>query len=402
MLKTKKLLIAPSLLMVLHLLYTSVGVIIPPGSIFSAGIIGLYMLIGLILMFKTISKYNNPFLVSIAIFLLMEFAYFIFAEKTYITLFSKNIYGSSKIISIFISILPLYIFYYYSAASRIPKKLFVVFTICFIILMIPKFYYEQEQRILSAFMNRGLVIEDTTINTGYAFLEAALFLPLIVKYKKLSVGIMALLGFYILLSAKRGAILLYGVYLLMYLPIFLKKSRKSSILLLFLLGGVVIIGANYFSQDTYLMGRYEATMEGNLSKRDDLYGSIWNAFWGPNLTVVRLIFGYGFLASKEMSFNVAHNDWLELLAGQGILGVVIYLNVFVQFWKRSRSIFDKEFKVASILLMIVWFGKSCISMGFSDMYFLYVLIGYFMGSTYKCRNVSNDYEKNLKISQNFL
>lgn len=370
----------PVVPMTLHVLYVTIGPFVPEGSPYSKVIIGFYLIYCLVFFVITNKKYHDSIIISLNCFLVMQFVYFLFFDKTYLTLLSGNIYGGQRLLSIFLSILPFYIFYYYSRKGRLTDRNFVFFTVFLIIMAVPKFFYEQQKLLLSFLINKGIEVEDTTINVGYIFLETALLLPLIKRNKYLSLFIMVICGFFIIYSAKRGAILLYSVLLLLYIPSFLEKAGKKIFIILAVFIISCVIGSNLIKQNDYLQKRYEATLEGNMSNRDILYSKILDYCFGVNYSTSGLFFGYGFVSSKDVAGNVAHNDWLELLVDNGLLGLVIYLNIYAQIWKRNRRILDERHKQTCKYILIIMFLKSLISMSFSDIKYIYVILGYVMGN----------------------
>jgi O-antigen ligase len=96
---------------------------------------------------------------------------------------------------------------------------------------------------------------------------------------------------------------------------------------------IVFLLLIYFSyivilQNDFLISRFIQAKEGNLSGRTELYSSLWMYY--KNSDIKNLLFGYGFAQSIRFVGNTAHNDWLEILIGQGIMGISLYFFYFSQ------------------------------------------------------------------------
>ena len=48
------------------------------------------------------------------------------------------------------------------------------------------------------------------------------------------------------------------------------------------------------------------------------------------------LFGGGANHTLIVTDNYAHNDWLEILINQGILGILVYLFYWFKFWQEQR------------------------------------------------------------------
>jgi O-antigen ligase len=90
--------------------------------------------------------------------------------------------------------------------------------------------------------------------------------------------------------------------------------------------------------------------------------------------------GYGYQATthhKQIGIP-AHNDWLELLVDNGIVGALVYALIFILLFK--MIIKEKNIQKRYLLLAIasIWLLKSMFSMSFTDdiTYTLFLLFGY--------------------------
>ena len=138
---------------------------------------------------------------------------------------------------------------------------------------------------------------------------------------------------------------------------------------------------SYMLQNSaYFNERLEYTLEGNSSGRDRLYSVFWRHFINESNPFL-FLFGNGALATLTISFNAAHNDWLEIAINQGLLGILVYVYYWMMFyktWKKSK--FDSEIYLATGLILLVFFMKTLFSMSYNDMTVYDTLcLGYCMG-----------------------
>ena len=76
------------------------------------------------------------------------------------------------------------------------------------------------------------------------------------------------------------------------------------------------------SNSEYFVSRYEQTLEGNTSGRNDIYENLWNTLLlEPNPLYFYL--GRGANSTLNIVGNGAHQDWLETFCNNGLLGVII-------------------------------------------------------------------------------
>ena len=111
----------------------------------------------------------------------------------------------------------------------------------------------------------------------------------------------------------------------------------------------------------------EKTQEGYSSGRDVIYAGAWHA-WSDSDSFVTLLLGRGFdgiLKLESTGHHHAHNDWLELLVNYGLLGVFVYLVLFVVFFIQASKIESLELKYAFLSGLLIWFLKTLYSMGFT-------------------------------------
>lgn len=151
------------------------------------------------------------------------------------------------------------------------------------------------------------------------------------------------------------------------------REMKGKQRLFFILGVVVVACVLiWYLRDTLFesrlfLERVESTKEGNSSGREDLFSTMIN-FYLNDATIIQQLIGVGADGTLKVASNYAHNDWLELLINQGLLGVFIFAFYWFCLYRTSIS---KNLSILSrrVLLMalIYTFLLSLFSMSIGEL-----------------------------------
>lgn len=364
-------------------IYWCQGILYQSGGIISQSIAIVLLCISLLCTFKYISSnriigYPKALLVVLLIVSIYGIiAYITDGEiirgKTSDTrLFSwfKNMY---------LSILPVFTYLYF-VRERYMNTEFVRKIIPVLIVAVScSYYWSYISTIQAIFINTGNDISDITNNSGYMVLS---LLPLLLLYdnKRLwqYVGL-SLIVFFVVLSAKRGAILICGIMSVLFI---IRNYRYSSghkklLTILLMIGFFIIVYSfimDYMSENDYLMKRIEETKEGRSNGRDDLYWTLWDSFKNQNDTW-KYLFGGGVWYTTKLTWTAAHNDWLEFLIDMGLFGVCVYMHYWVSFYRLS---FNKNIPELSrfciFLVFLNMFMKTLFSMSIDTMTFIHSMM----------------------------
>lgn len=355
------------LLVVLFTVYYLQGALYPSGSIVSQGILLIYLLFGIYCFVKAFSNRATPSCVMIwSAFFLMQGLCFLISPKEVVGMKSEAIgrvatFNQFKEIATFM--LTLLIGYYYSYRNKTSEKYIFWFGIIFFLSSIVQYYYSHSQLM----MKYG---EETTNNAGYTMLTVVPYLPIVFKRKRILGIIMAVvIVAFVMWSAKRGALMCLAGAALFALFYYLKtqKVRLKTILgitLLLLVAGYFVY--QQYLDNEYLQYRMEATMEGKSSNRDVAYSQLFN-HWLNETNPLLFLFGNGTAQTITVWGNYGHNDWLELLIDNGLVGALVYFAMFVatiSYIRKARL--SKLNKMSAYLCVLILFMQSCFSMGFSD------------------------------------
>ena len=355
------------LLVVLFTVYYLQGALYPSGSIVSQGILLIYLLFGIYCFVKAFSNRATPSCVMIwSAFFLMQGLCFLISPKEVVGMKNEAVgrvatFNQFKEIATFM--LTLLIGYYYSYRNKTSEKYIFWFGIIFFLSSIVQYYYSHSQLM----MKYG---EETTNNAGYTMLTVVPYLPIVFKRKRILGIIMAVvIVAFVMWSAKRGALMCLAGAALFALFYYLKtqKVRLKTILgitLLLLVAGYFVY--QQYLDNEYLQYRMEATMEGKSSNRDVAYSQLFN-HWLNETNPLLFLFGNGTAQTITVWGNYGHNDWLELLIDNGLVGALVYFAMFVatiSYIRKARL--SKLNKMSAYLCVLILFMQSCFSMGFSD------------------------------------
>jgi len=274
--------------------------------------------------------------------------------------------GATQIGNILCALLPLSLFVCLAQKGVMSDKFFVVAGIVLLVAAILQ--YQHYERII--LLSRESDNENVTNNSSVAFL---MLLPMVFLFKnniqKWATFLICL--FFLITGAKRGNIFAAVIPVLLIGYSMLKDSRRSlkkATLVLSLIVGTVLLTYHWVSNNNYLMYRVEKTKEGNSSGRDVIYVGAWHV-WYDSENPISYLVGYGFDGTIHQTLtghHHAHNDWLEVLVDYGLLGVILYLAVFITFFQQIRRMQSFKWKMVFLSGVVIWFFKTFYSMGFTS------------------------------------
>ena len=247
------------------------------------------------------------------------------------------------------------------------------------------------QQAMEWILARGSSADEITNNAGYLFLS---LIPIWVLFRKKPLLQYAGLAFcmaFILMGMKRGAILIGGVVVLYLIWQIIRNARGKQRFIVILLTAVLAIAGVYFvidmmSSSDYFIQRIEDTKAGNSSARDDLYSFFWTYFT-ERAELLHYLFGRGANGTLEVYYGYAHNDWLEIAINQGLLGIIIYLIYWINFYKTWRQSTNIDAKTILALVGIIYFAKTLFSMSYEDMTYVCTSVFGYALANYKKPNL---------------
>lgn len=315
-----------------------------PGTIVSRVLMLLFMVFSLYFLMKSFSilrvgpGYIKWLFVLLTMFILYGLIYFLSPNTYTITegLSYQDVPKIEYLKNIFLSILPIFAFYYFASKGMITETWIRANSLILLALAVTLFLYKYNDFVINDEYGRT----EMTNNFGYYFV--ALF-PLLCFWNKrpiIQFAYMVVLLVFIIISMKRGA-MLSGVICAIYFinSIFRNATNWGRFVIILALGFLVYFGLPIFSDfiagSEYFQFRLQQTMAGDSSNRDVIYATAVYYIFNET-TLLEFLFGTGADSSIAVLTNYAHNDWLEIGINQGIIGVFIYALYFVSFFKLWR------------------------------------------------------------------
>ncbi len=395
---------ARNILLILLVVYSYLSMTSSEGSIFSRGSIILILVISTFYFINTFfATGKKTFLYNAWSFLLIINIVGFILTANY---FDTQHYG--MFLSILATLTPFYPIYYFSKYGLIKSKHLVWFMIAMIPIAILGFYSNQAEIISSG----PRTVDNVINNMAYVFVRLMPFVFLIRKRKSLSVLLMAIMMIFIILSAKRGALISGVLILIMFFYDLLSTMQKKNkttgyIIVLTSISMLCFLAYHFFMQNEYLIIRLMNLAEGNSSGRDRIWSAIFNSWYGDG-NFLTFILGHGFAASLVITDGYyAHNDWLELISNFGLVGAVTYLALILS---AIRLSFNKNLPFEQRILMKtvvgIWLFISLVSMWYTNMYgylqsiLLAFVVGNHSNLTSGSENILSENSLNSKITSN--
>lgn len=292
------------------------------------------------------------------------------------------------------SLLPIFLFYTYSKDGYLTEKRMRVYFFIFIIVAICNFLHSYQENLRADLYGRT----EFTNNVGYTFLSLMQMLYLFNKKPIVQYVLLSIVLAFIIMSMKRGAIVIGTLCFIQFLYQNWKNSSRTKDRILIFVLTLLILGVAYWyvnnmlEHSDYFVRRLEATQEMDSSGRTDLVSIIWEKYW-TNISMISLLFGNGANSTISFAGNYAHQDWLETLCNNGVVGVGILLSFYITFLK---SAFSKQFKCKKSLksifkmLFLICIMKTIFSMSIQGMEIsITMMIGFLSYNEFKDENTSS-------------
>lgn len=358
-------------------LYITQGLFFEQGSIYSQGMVLLWLLIDVYYTFYFFYHHDKSSVAtSLLFFWLAILLSWLISPQTVHTkgTYTLQTWGDMK--NITLVILTYFPFRHWIKRNILSEKQLRLFALLMIISSVTAYFLNK--KIITYGATDLLEVAEATNNMGYYFVMVIPFLALI-KNQKFSVVLLFFMVYFTLSSAKRGAIVCMVPSVVAYFYYTIKRSKTISttnILSVFIMFSVaVILAYDSYKENAYLQMRMEEMVYSNdTSGRDVIYSNIINAGLEGNL--FQIIFGHGIDQAVAVAGNFAHNDWLELFIDHGILGLILYFTIFrstFRYYVRNKYIIDYNERFLFLSMFICWGLKSFFSMGYTE-YFSFIFL----------------------------
>lgn len=362
--------------LVAWVLYYLQGVVYPASGPISIALLGVNLLVSANCAIKVLQWRNNPvyfkgFNMLMLLFTIYGFALIVLSPSTlYYPLSGKEMPSYNYIKSIYLSLLPIYPFYYYTKKGYLTAERLRIWGLIFLA-SVTMSYFRMQREALAQLVEEGSSVEEVTNNMGYLFLS---ILPILVIYRKkplLQFAAFAFVMAFLIMGMKRGAIAIGFVSAIYFMWQLIRKSSGRVRFMFIFLSVAICVSVVYFfihemATSDYMQYRLESTLEGNSSGRDNLYSFFWHYF-ADEANVLHYLIGRGANGTLEIYYNYAHNDWLEIAVNQGVLGLVVYAFYFLGFYKTWKCATNTDAKTILALMLFIFFAKTLFSMSYADM-----------------------------------
>lgn len=331
---------------------------------------------------------RNPFFSKLTILVLLFVVYGLFSILQGSTITKVNtgtsINSGTYMIAALRSFLPIYTYFLFTKLGYVTEKMIKIW-----------FWIFLAQTIL-LYMSYRIVLgledydEMITNNRGYLFVYLFPFVYFFRKKPLLQYVLAALFLYFALFSLKRGSILITS---LAFVFMFWSQTTNASnskkgfaviFLVVFVYFGIGVVERMYENSIVF-QHRFESTMAGNVSQRDAIAEHLLDIYLCSDM--LHLLFGYG--ADGTLQFgNYAHNDWLEMLFDQGILGFCVFSAFWITFFRIWRNEVRKKTDIAFLLglIFICNFPKTLFSMWYSVANtFITMPLGYCLAQIYRTK-----------------
>ena len=290
--------------------------------------------------------------------------------------------------TLYYSMLPIYSCYIYTRKGYLNVTNYKKWALFLVVIAITE-YFRMQREMVEAYMNAGSDRTEFTNNIGYMIMlltPCAFIFNRNTKTQFLVYGICVL---FVVLSMKRGAMLITFVALLIFLNDKFKMISTQKKALFFAIIAIVFLllyglFEEMLTTSAYFQERLEETMEGDSSGRDEIYsGLLYHYIYETNF--FQMLFGMGAEGTVKVFRIWAHSDWLEILTNQGIFGIFVYICYWITFRKTCNNRqFSVEARFALKYLMVILFLRTLFSMSIMDMnIYSSSMLGYALADGFK-------------------
>lgn len=396
---------ASNVYIALWLVYNLQGVLYESGGIISASILGILLFWSIFHFFKVNKLHSKPCYIkglNTLLILLSIYGYILILS-------GKNLYITEEAITrvrnidylkgIYSSLLPIYSFYFFTHKGQITEYSLKRWVILFFVVVTAQYFRLQREN-LARLIITGSSHEETTNNAGYIFLSLIPTLTVFYNKKQFQFIGLGICMLFMLLAMKRGALIIGLVSSLFFIhQEFKVASRKTkfryflAIITLGVLGYIAV--EHMLNTSDYFNSRLQATIDGDDSNRSIMYGRLWKAF-SQDTSLFQFLMGRGAWGTLTVNTNFAHNDWLEILTNQGVIGIIVYIYYWICFYKtiNSKDISNNS-RICLSIIFIICSLKTLFSMSYSSIeIYLSCMLGVCLsgGFSDKMALISNDYK----------
>ena len=376
-------------------LYSMQGILYAQGGMISQGILVILLGISFYTLADANINYKLPATLKglnllLLLFTLYGIVMMLDGQEYYIRESFTSVIKSTYLKDIYISLLPIYTFFIFAKKGLLSPRMIRVWVCIFVVLVTLQYWQYYQDKLVEAkssmeALYTTTIQEDFTNNVGYSFVALIPALFFFDKRKLLQFALLIYIAVYVIMSMKRGAILIGAITLLWFIyRIFKTSSRRTKIWVTILISVAAIIMwqqiSELYNSNELFQHRIEQTEEGDSSNRDIIYNELWSHYIDKT-SLSEFLFGMGANGTLNVAFNYAHNDWLEIATNQGLLGLIIFAIFWIALFKDWRKAKQSPIIYSALgAIFIICFVKTFFSMSYNDMPLcLTMCLGYCLG-----------------------
>lgn len=307
---------------------------------------------------------------------------------TYINKVGNETSSFNYLRTLYYSLLPIYSCYLYTRNGNLNANNYKKWVAAFVLVAIAE-YVRMQREMIETYMNAGSDQSEFTNNIGYMIMLLTPCAFIYNKNTKIQILVYGICLLFVVLSMKRGAMLISFVALLIFLNDKFKMISKQKKTIFFTIIAIIFILLyglieEMLTTSVYFQERLEETMEGNSSGRDEIYSELLHHFVYET-NVFQMFLGIGAEGTLKINKYMAHNDWLEILTNQGIVGIFLYIYYWLTFrYTCLNKKYSMEARFALKYLMVILFLRTMFSMSIMDMnIYSSSMLGYALADGFK-------------------
>lgn len=354
------------------LLYFSQNILFTKSILSDAGLVialGLSLYFYFLIIFLKTGKNEIKWL---CLFISINIGYFVFSSIHMV----NNLIFTSSIKTILIALSPAFPFFYAGLKGVNVRHIFLIFYLSFFALSILT-YFNYTNTMLEKYS-----IETTIVNNiSYNFVLSLPILMFIKRNKLFDLVFIVLSLLFVVFSAKRGALLCFIGFIIIYY-FYLAKSIENikyhKLLKAFFIFILIVVLITVL-KDSYIIERLNNSID-NQSSREIIRYSLFN-YWYSNINISSIIFGFGFDSTIYQIGNYSHSDWIEASFNYGLLGIGTYTILIISIINKGIKLKDDQLKYVIYSIIVIWILKS-LSTGVytgGNTFLLTTLLGYSLG-----------------------
>ena len=271
------------------------------------------------------------------------------------------------------SIIPIFGFYYFLMKIDIGEYGLMLVIIGLLLFSIGEFYAgrrEMEEKIAMGLL-RDRDTSEMVSGSIYRFIP---IIPLLffVKTTWFKYSALAVILAFAILGIKRGPLIICAISLFFIVFDELRLTKKRFSISQVIVFSAAIVGGYYMlsrmiADNDFLIYRIEAMLEGDTSDRDMIFNKAISQFSNEG-NIIIMLFGNGADSTLRILGNYAHNDWLEIMLNNGLVGLTLYFLYYYKLfrqWRKSK-VYHPLFMCIGILILSTII-TSIVSMSINNM-----------------------------------